>query len=103
MGSDPIPPPVTLIDVSADPADGVVLSACKVADDRRSVILRLFNPLDRETRVSVKLPPTATGVYTTDLAEHRGSAFVLENDEATVTLWPHQIQTIELALRGPDA
>jgi mannosylglycerate hydrolase len=76
----------------------VVLSALKTADDRDSIIVRLYNPDDRDADVRLSLSPdlALTEAYLVDFLEQRGQPLRIENGGVDVRLAPHQIQTIEL-------
>jgi alpha-mannosidase len=74
----------------------VVLSALKQADDRASVIVRLFNPGDEETRVSVSPGITIAQAFAVNLLEERQQELAIENGAVALRLGPKQIQTIEI-------
>jgi mannosylglycerate hydrolase len=77
----------------------VVLSALKQAEDRASVVLRLYNPGDVEAQATVRTDAPITQAFAVNLLEERQTAMIVENSVVAVNLRPHQIQTIEI-VRG---
>jgi alpha-mannosidase len=75
----------------------VVLSAVKKAEDRDSVIVRLFNPGDIDADVELTPDFTVTQAFAVNFLEARESALTKNGDRVSVSLKPHQIQTIELS------
>ena len=75
---------------------GVVLSALKKAEDRDSVIVRLFNPGDRAADATLKPGFAVKQVFAVNFLEERQEQIAIENGTVAVQLRPHQIQTIEL-------
>lgn len=86
------------VEMSSDPPGTVVLSALKRAEDRESLIVRVFNPGDAETSVTFGALAAA---YRTDLRETRGAALAVTAGRATLQLGPRRIETIELLLAAP--
>ncbi len=86
----------SFIRMDAEPAASIVLSACKVADERASVVMRMFNPTDLPAAVKISLPARMSAVYLTDLAEHRQKKCARARGSVTLDLQPHRIQTIEI-------
>ena len=74
----------------------VVLSALKKAEDRDSVIVRLFNP--GETDANLELTPgfVVTQAFAVNFLEAREQALTRTGNGVSVRLRPHQIQTVEL-------
>jgi alpha-mannosidase len=81
-------------------AGGVVLSALKQGEDRRTVIVRLFNPDDAEATASIRLEAPVERAYAVNLLEEQQSELPIEDGEIRIALGPHQIRTIEIARRG---
>jgi alpha-mannosidase len=74
----------------------VTLSAMKRGDDRESVMVRLFNPGDRDGDVTVEPDFDVTEAYEVNLLEERQQPLPVAEDGVRVRLTPHQIRTIEL-------
>jgi len=74
----------------------VVLSALKTADDRDSMIVRLYNPDNCNADVRLSPDVGLAEAYLVDFLEQRGQPLRIENGGVDVRLAPHQIQTIEL-------
>ena len=78
------------------------VSALKKAEDRNTVILRLFNPCAQtvSSDVSLTLPGvTVKTVQECNLNEEpMGEAVVVENNRWTVSLTPNEIKTIEIVV-----
>jgi mannosylglycerate hydrolase len=79
---------------------GVVLSALKQAEDRSSVIVRLFNPDATEARATVTLDAALVRAFEVNLLEERQRELSIENGGVALSLAPHQIMTIELAVQA---
>jgi alpha-mannosidase len=77
-------------------AGDVVLSALKRAEDRSSVIVRLFNPGDEEAQAVIGLSAPVTQAFAVNFLEERQENLIVEGDAVSVRLRPRQIQTIEL-------
>jgi alpha-mannosidase len=75
----------------------VTLSALKKADDRDTVIVRLFNPGDRDGEVALKPDFKVAQAFAVNCLEAREHTLEVTDDGVLVRLKPHQIQTIELA------
>ncbi len=75
----------------------VVLSALKQAEDRSSVILRIYNPGDAPAQARFALDPAAGHAFAVNLLEERQNELEIVDGGVTLTLRPHQIQTVELA------
>lgn len=79
---------------------GAVLSACKKADERDGVVVRIFNPDETPSTVKVARDPIAQA-FRTDFLENRLEDLAVRNGAVEVTLRPHCITTIELAQERP--
>jgi mannosylglycerate hydrolase len=75
---------------------GVVLSALKQAEDRSSVIVRLFNPDAADARATLTLDAALARAFEVNLLEERQRELPIENGGVALTLTPHQIMTIEI-------
>jgi alpha-mannosidase len=75
-----------------------VLSALKRADDRDSVIVRLFNPTDRETQATIRVDGEVAHAFAVNFLEERQHELAVESGAVAVPLRPHQIQTLELVV-----
>jgi alpha-mannosidase len=78
----------------------VTLSALKRADDRDSVIVRLFNPGDRDADVAIAPAFEVNEAFAVNLLEERQGSLPIADGAVKVTLTRHQIKTIELAARS---
>lgn len=97
----------TFLAIESDPPGSVVLSALKRADDRDSLILRLFNPGDAPARVSLGGDNGASlrAGYRTDLRETRQAEIATDAGGAAIEIGPRRIGTVELITdrsRGPE-
>ena len=97
-GDGRLPARTSFFSVTARSGSTPVLSACRLADDRQSAILRFFNPSDEPAIAEVLLPETATGVFRTDLLERRGQRQPAKDGRLTLTVGPHRIETFECVL-----
>ena len=77
-------------------AGGVVLSALKKADDRDSIIVRLFNPGDENAEATIGVEGTVLQAFAVNCLEERQQVLEVHAGAVRVRLTPHQIQTIEL-------
>ena len=77
-------------------AGGLVLSALKRADDRASVVVRVFNPGDDEARGTLRADAPIVEAFAVNLLEERQSPIAVANGTVAIRLKPHQIQTIEI-------
>jgi alpha-mannosidase len=80
-----------------------VLSAFKIADNRRSAIARLFNPADHASTVAFELPSSVSGVYRTDLLERRIARCDLADGRVVLDVAPRKIATYEFAMEDGRA
>jgi 2-O-(6-phospho-alpha-D-mannosyl)-D-glycerate hydrolase len=95
-GDGTLPVAQSYIGIDAEPDASIVLSACKVADERSSVVLRMFNPTFGPAVVKISSPVRLSAAYLTDLTEHRQQRRARAGGSLGVRLGPHRIQTIEL-------
>jgi mannosylglycerate hydrolase len=79
------------------PAGAVVLSALKEAEDRSSVVVRLFNPGDEHARATLSVDVPIANAFTINFLEERQDKLDGAEGAVSVSLRPHQIQTLELA------
>jgi len=84
--------------VEAVPGTAPVLSACKLADDRRSAVLRFFNPSDVLTDAALVLPRGPISAYSADLLERRGERLAASGGRMPIGIAPRKIATFELVL-----
>ena len=77
-------------------AGDVVLSALKQAEDRSSVIVRLFNPGDVDADAFLSVDAPIAHAFAVNFLEERRGALAVENGRVPLRLTPKQIQTIEL-------
>jgi mannosylglycerate hydrolase len=77
-------------------AGEVVLSALKQAEDRSSVIVRLFNPGDEDAQASLCLDAPIAQAFAVNFLEGRRGAQAIDAGGVALRLTPRQIQTIEL-------
>jgi alpha-mannosidase len=96
-GDGQLPARSSFFTMAAHGASSAVLSACKLADDRRSAIVRFFNPSQDAAVADVALPAAVRGVFRADLLERRGEPQAITNRRFTLTLGPHRIETFECA------
>jgi alpha-mannosidase len=78
----------------------VVLSACKPADDRSSVILRVFEAAGGTEALAVSAGAPVRAAYLADLAEHRQEACRVDGNRVELPVGPSRIVTLELELEG---
>ena len=75
---------------------GAVLSACKMADDRNSVIVRLFNPDAAPAIVRLRTNGPVRRASFVDFLEQPTQEAVVKDGEVEVALGRHAIRAIEL-------
>ena len=73
-----------------------MLSALKQAEDRPSIIVRLFNPGDEDAHVSLRLDARIAQAFAVNFLEERQASLPIQNDRVAMRLTPKQIGTIEL-------
>lgn len=77
------------------------ITAIKKHDVRDTLVVRLYNPYDRPIAESLITDGAITGAWTTDLLENREAALPTRDRRLDLTLGPHGIVTVELALERP--
>jgi mannosylglycerate hydrolase len=87
----------SFLSAACETKDGLAFSALKKADERDSIVLRVFNPGGTEVKEQITIPPSFSGAHKTNLREQRQQSLPLENGRATLALGPHKIATIELS------
>ncbi len=75
---------------------GFVLSAVKMAENRDTVILRVFNPYDYDAKMRLDLCGKYAAVYAANLAEERQNRIPVRSGSATVSVPRKKIVTVEL-------
>jgi hypothetical protein len=93
----PAPAARSLLEVAAGPGEAVV-SACKKADDRDGLVLRLFNPGAAEARVRLRCARPVTEAFRLDLRERRLAGLPAEGGSVGLALGPGRIETVELVV-----
>jgi alpha-mannosidase len=89
--------PLRLSQLSVSSTTGAaVLSACKKAEARESIIVRFFNPAATEARVVVDGARPFGQAFHVDFLERRAREITVQNGRAMLSLAPHRIETIEL-------
>jgi len=88
----------SFLDIVSEPPGAAVLSALKRADDRDSLIVRVFNSGDDPARVTLGGLREA---HRTDLREQRGEPLAVDGGRATLALGPRRIETLELVFAAP--
>jgi mannosylglycerate hydrolase len=79
------------------PGDGdLVLSALKQAEDRGSIMVRLFNPGDEDAYATLNMETPVHEAFAVNFLEEHHGRMALEDGAIAVRLTPHQIQTIEI-------
>ena len=75
-----------------------MLSALKQAEDRSSVIVRLFNPGDEDAHAVLSIDAPIAQAFAVNFLEERQAELKIDDGGVALRLTPKQIQTIELAL-----
>lgn len=75
---------------------GFIVSAQKMADERDTVILRVFNPYSYDGKMKLDLGGKFTAVYAANLAEERQNRIPVRNGSVTVAVPKKKIVTVEL-------
>lgn len=73
-----------------------IVSALKMSDFRDTVILRVFDPTEHDTKLKLDLGDRFTEVYEVNLNEDRRKKLVVRNGRCTVSVPSKKIVTIEL-------
>ena len=89
--------------LSVDLEDGLILSALKVADDRDSLVLRVFNAAGHTRRLTVRCRPDVLALWRVDLAERRIDRRADAPEAARIDVPRGRIESLELALRPTEA
>jgi len=76
----------------------VVLSACKLADDRSSVMLRVFEAGGGTETLAVSAAVPIRAAHLTNLAERRRDRCRVEGNRVELIVQPFRIATLELEL-----
>jgi mannosylglycerate hydrolase len=92
--------PTRLSFLTLEGGDGAVLSACKKAEDRDSVIVRLFNPGDDPVSLTMGAGSGIARAFAVDLLERRGRELPAEDGRVRISLAARRIETVEL-VRAP--
>jgi mannosylglycerate hydrolase len=86
--------------VGVESAGGaVVLSACKYADDRDTLVCRLFNPDDEPAALRLTTASRLATATALDLHERPLHDLTVQDGGLQTTVGPHQITTFELRRR----
>ena len=99
-GKAPLARRHSFLSAECEPMGGVVASALKKADDRDSVILRVFNPGDRPVATVIGREPGLDEAFRTNLREQRQQPVTLRDGKATLALGPRKIATLDLGGRS---
>jgi alpha-mannosidase len=83
----------------ADAAE-LMLSALTRAQDRDTLVMRVFNPAGREARGRCGLAGGIDGAFHLDLLERRIRTAELDEETAVLTVRPYGIETLELVPRS---
>jgi mannosylglycerate hydrolase len=88
----------SFLSVEAAAGSAPVLSACKIANDRHSAILRFFNPSHADTAASLLLASPRTAVYAADLLETRGERQTIASGRVIMHIAAHKIAGFEVVI-----
>ena len=89
--------PLTRSFLRIDPGEGdLVMSALKQAEDRASIMIRLFNPGDEDAYATLSMDEPVHEAFAVNFLEEHHGRMALEDGAIAVRLTPHQIQTIEI-------
>ncbi len=99
-GNSPLGRRHSFLSVGTEPAGAVVASALKKADDRDSVILRVFNPGERPVESVVRRDPGLREAHRTNLREQPQQQVPVSEGQARLTLGPRKIATLDLCGRA---
>jgi mannosylglycerate hydrolase len=92
-----LPPEHSFLEVQ--PAN-LLVSACKQAEDRESMIIRLFNPTGKTIEGHVNLPKAAQAAYIVNLNEERSSELKFTNPQLIeLPVGPNKISTVEVVYK----
>jgi alpha-mannosidase len=76
--------------------DGFVVSAVKMAENRDSVILRVFNPYPEDAKMKLDLGGRFEAAYEVNLGEERQRRIPVRNGKCSVGVKKKKIVTVEL-------
>ncbi|MCL6457988.1 MAG: hypothetical protein K6T85_08275 [Gorillibacterium sp.] len=76
----------------------MLVSAFKFAEDRRSIVLRLWNPEDYAINGSVSVSSVVQGAFSLNLLEERMQPIAMNGSQLELSLAPKQLCTVELEL-----
>jgi alpha-mannosidase len=79
-------------------AGDVVLSALKQAEERATLIVRMFNPGDEEALAAIATAKPPIQAFAVNFLEERQGTLAIEHGAVAVRLKPKKIQTVELVL-----
>jgi len=77
----------------------IVLSALKKCEHRDSIVLRLFNPTDRDIHAEIKFYHPIQEAWLTNMNEERREKLVVSGKRVAVHFGPKQIITCEVVLQ----
>jgi mannosylglycerate hydrolase len=86
----------SFITAASDGPPAAALSALKKADDRESVVIRLFNPGALGLQLALGLAQPVGSAFRLNLREQRQESLSITDGRATVTLGPRKIVTAEI-------
>ncbi len=78
------------------PAENIVVTAIKKAEDDNSLIVRFYEWAGKECDVILQLPPGAKSAAETDLMERPTGNVSLQNDAVKIHTKPFEIKTIKI-------
>lgn len=79
--------------------ENIILSTVKKAEDKNSIIIRLYNPTDREQHGKIKTGLDIKQAYLTNLNEERIMPIQIQDDEIEMNIQKGKITTVELLVR----
>lgn len=91
----------SFLTVATDADSGATLSALKKADERDSVIVRVFNASERPSAVGLVASRLTAAGFETNLREQRGASLAIQGGGVKAALGPRKIATLDLEL-APD-
>ncbi len=77
-------------------AGALVLSACKRADERDGIVVRIFNPTSTPISRRLRTDRPIAAAYAVDFLERRTRPLRIAEHAIEVSVGPHRIETIEL-------
>jgi alpha-mannosidase len=89
----------SFLSAECEPKAALALSALKKADERDSVVLRVFNPGERPIETRVTTDRGLTTAFRTNLREQGQQSVAVRDGHAVLTLGPRKIVTLELGGR----